>query len=348
MDEVNKMNGRMKAAFLYGPSDVRIEEVEIPSIGPGQALVRVEMIGICPSDVRCVQRIKEVFPLGEASCGLSGHEWAGEVVRLMGEHENIGPGDRVVVDVLNSCGRCKFCLEGAKNLCLHKGYNIGGFAEFVVVPANSLIKIPDDIRADEAFMTEPISCCLNAFERSTPWIGMTMLVIGDGPLGLVHLQLAKSAGLEVIVSGHHDSRLNLASELGADRVVNSKNEDLTEAIMGSTHGAGVDIVMLAVGGGSALEEAFNCCTRNGLINMFAGTYPKVQVLVDPYAFHNKQITLTGSTDSQTRLYVKALKMISQGSVRVTPLISHRLPLDQLNDGFKILRERKGNKVLIEL
>lgn len=348
MAETKSMNGRMRAAFLYAPNDVRVEDTAIPTIGPGQALVRVSVIGICPSDVRCVQREKEVFPLGEGSRGLSGHEWAGEVIDLVGEQGNIRAGDRVVADVVNACGLCKYCREGVKNLCVRKSYNIGGFAEYVVVPTTHLIRIPDDVPFEEAFMSEPVSCCLNAVDRSGLKMGKTMLVIGDGPLGLVHVQLARAAGTEVILSGHHDNRLRLGEELGANWVVNSKDQDVRSIVKQHTHGDGADVVMVAVGGKAALEEAIECCAPNGLINLFAGTYPHTPVSVDPNVLHYRQLTLVGSFDSLTDHYIRTLNLLSLGRVRVQPLISHRLPLERLTEGFRILEARAGIKVIIEM
>jgi L-iditol 2-dehydrogenase len=345
---VETKNSRMRAAFLYAPNDVRIEETEIPTIGPGQALVRVRVIGICPSDVRCVQREKEVFPFGEGSRGLSGHEWAGEVVDLVGESPNIRVGDRVVADVVNACGQCKHCRQGSKNLCVQKSYNIGGFADYVVVPTSHLLKIPANVADEDAFMSEPVSCCLNAVDRSGLKMGRTTLVIGDGPLGLVHVQLARAAGTEVILSGHHNKRLALGEEFGASLVVNSADQDVRIAVKEHTHGEGADVVMLAVGGKDALEEAIECCAPNGLINLFAGTYPRTIVPIDPNVLHYKQLTFVGSFDSLTDHYVRTLMLFSLGEVRVQPLISDRLPLERLTEGFRILQAREGVKVLIEM
>lgn len=338
----------MRAAFLHALNDVRIEQTAIPTPGPAQALVRVRVIGICPSDVRCVRREKEVFPLGEGSRGLSGHEWAGEVVDLGEGRASIQVGDRVVADVVNACGRCKHCREGRKNLCVDKSYNIGGFAEYVVVPISHLIKIPEEVPDEEAFMSEPVSCCLNAFDRSELKMGRTTLVIGDGPLGLVHVQLAKAAGTEVILSGHHHDRLALGEEFGADLVVNSTEQDVRSIVHQRTHGDGADVVMLAVGGQAAVQEAIDCCTRNGLVNLFAGTYPQVSVAIDPNILHYRELRLIGSFDSLTDHYLRTLTLLSLGKVRVQPLISHRLPLERLTEGFRILEARQGIKVIIEM
>jgi L-iditol 2-dehydrogenase len=311
-------------------------------------LVRVKVIGICPSDVRCVQRDKEVFPFGEGSRGLSGHEWSGEVVELVDEGGEIQVGDRVVVDVVNSCGRCRFCAQGSTNLCIHKSYNIGGFAEYVVVPASHMIKIPDNVDFDQAFMSEPVSCCVHAYLKSGIQMGDTLVVIGDGPLGLVHLQLGKVAGAKVILSGHHANRLKLAGELGADRVVNSREEDLVQVVKETTDGYGAEKVMVAVGGKSPVEEAIEVCASDGLICLFAGTYPQTMAEVDPNVIHYRQLNIIGTFDSTPDHYRLALNAFSKGLVKVKPLVSHRLPLDRLTEGFQILRTRAGNKVLIQV
>ncbi|MGD2161467.1 MAG: alcohol dehydrogenase catalytic domain-containing protein [Anaerolineales bacterium] len=338
----------MKAAFLYGPEDVRIEETEIPEIQPGEALVRVHVIGICPSDVRCAKREKEVFPLGEGSRGLSGHEWAGEIAEISGNAPGIQVGDRVVADVINACGVCKFCRLGLMNLCIEKSYNIGGFAEYVVVPCSHLLKIPDNVSYESAFMTEPVSCCMHAIRRTPVELGDLMLVIGDGPLGMVHLQLGKSSGAKVIVSGHHDHRLEMAHNFGADLVVNSLKKDLTELVKRETEGYGADLVMVAVGGDEPIQEAVNACRLNGWINLFAGTYPRTTVELDPNELHYGQYFITGSFDSLREDYHRTLQAFSMGYVDVEPLISHRLPLEELKDGFEILKKRQGVKLIIEM
>lgn len=337
----------MKAAFVYGPEDVRIEETEIPELKSGEALIRIKVIGICPSDVRASQGKKEVFPYGKESRGLSGHEWAGEVTEIKDGMGRIQVGDRVVADVINACGQCKFCLMGEPNLCIHKQYNIRGFAEYVTVPEEYLLKIPDTVDLDEAFMSEPVSCCLHAFSRSKPHIGETLVVIGDGPLGIVHAQLGKAAGAKVIVSGHHAHRLKVAHQLGADLVLNSKEEDLEEAVEQFTDGYGADVVMVAVGGSGPFEEAVNVCRASGIINQFAGTYPHETVQLDPNTLHYEQLTLVGSFDSTRDRYAQALEAFAMGLVRVKPLISHRLPLEDLQKGFALLEGREGVKILIE-
>jgi L-iditol 2-dehydrogenase len=344
----NKDKGRMKAAFLYGPYDVRIEETDIPQIEPGEALVRVHVIGICPSDVRCAKREKEVFPLGAESRGLSGHEWAGEVVEISESVNGIQVGDRVVADVINACGTCKYCRLGLPNLCTAKSYNIGGFSEYVVVPSSHLLKIPENVLDEAAFMTEPVSCCLHAFRRTPIEVCETMVVIGDGPLGMVHLQLGKASGAKVILSGHHDHRLELARGFGADRIINSLSQDLKKLVEEETQGYGADLVMVAVGGSEPIQEAVEVCRLNGWINLFAGTYPRTTVELDPNVLHYGQYFITGSFDSLREDYVRTLQAFAMGHVAVEPLISHRLPLEELTKGFEILNKREGIKVLIEM
>jgi L-iditol 2-dehydrogenase len=339
---------RMKAAFLYGPNDVRIEETDVPQIQSGEALVRVHVIGICPSDVRCAKREKEVFPLGEGSRGLSGHEWAGEVIEISDSVGEIQVGDRVVADVINACGVCKYCLLGLKNICVDKSYNIGGFAEYVVVPSSHLLKIPENVAYDTAFMTEPVSCCIHALRRTPVAMSDSMVVIGDGPLGMVHLQLGKASGARVIVSGHHDHRLRMAEEFGADYVVNSHKQNLKELVANETDGYGADLVMVAVGGDVPIREAVEVCRKNGWINLFAGTYPHTTVELDPNVLHYGQYFITGSFDSMREDYVRTLRAFSMGHVVVEPLISHRMQLEDLAKGFEILEKRQGVKLIVEI
>lgn len=341
-----KRRGSMRAAFLYGVRDIQIKETAVPTYKPDEVLVRVRACGICPSDLKCYLGYKELFRYGEASCGLSGHEWAGEVVGVGSKVKKVSEGERVVPDIIIPCGQCKFCRRGITNLCVSKRYVVAGFAEYATAPASNLFRIPDNVSFEEACMAEPVADCLNTNVMSGIERGQDVVVIGDGPLGLVHMQLAKASGARVTISGHHSDRLELARELGADKTVNSSQEDPVQVVKALTGGYGADVVIVAAGQRAPVEQAMEMVGASGVVNLFASTYPPAKVEIDPNVIHYRQIKLTGSFDSVPYQYETALRLIGRGLVKTKPLISHTLPLEQLKDGFELMQKRKGLKIVI--
>lgn len=338
--------GRMKAAFIYGARDMQIKETAIPSFEEDEVLVRVRACGICPSDLRLYLGHKKYIPYGETSQGLTGHEWAGEVAKVGSKVQGISEGESVVPNHLLPCGYCELCIRGKTNLCVNKANILGGFAEYAKALAKNILKMPENLSYEEACMTEPVACSLNGNIRSRIQKGDDVVIIGDGPMGLIHLQLAKASGGRVIVSGHHNERLEVAEKLGAKEIVNSSEEDVIQIVKDLTDGYGADVVIVTVGNKNAIEEALQMVGSDGVVNLFAGTYPPTKIEIDPNLIHYGQILLTGSYDYTPYMYETALKLISLGVVKTKPLISHTFPLAQLKEGFEAVQKRKGLKVII--
>lgn len=339
----------MKAAFIYGPKDIKVKETSVPRLQKDEVLVRIRACGICPSDLKYYLGLKkyENTPYGEKSRGLTGHEWAGEAAKVGSDVEGISEGERVVPNIIIACGKCKFCRGGKTNLCINKVYIHGGFAEYAKAPAKNLLKIPENLTYEEACMTEPVACCLNGNIRSKIQKGDDVVIIGDGPMGLIHLQLAKASGARVVVSGHHHERLEVAKRLGADDVFNSAEEDVVQAVKDLTDGYGADAVIVTAGSKNAIEEALQIVSVGGVVNLFAGTYPPTKIEIDPNIIHYGQIVLTGSWDCTPDLYEKALKLITLGIIKTKPLISHIFPLTQIGEAFNMVKKRGGLKVIIK-
>jgi L-iditol 2-dehydrogenase len=336
----------MKAAFLYGVKDVRVEETPTPTIMDDEVLINVKACAICPSDLRYYLGYR-TYPRGEAGRGMSGHEWSGEVVEVGGSVKDISKGDKVVPDIYLTCGKCKFCIRGERNLCINKAYIRGGFAEYAVAPAKNLLKIPEGLTYEEACMAEPVACCLNAIIRSRIKKGDDVVIIGDGPNGLILLQLAKISGAKVIVCGHHTERLELARKLGADFTINTIEEEAVEIVKNLTDGIGADVVITATGTGRAVQEAMQMIGPGGVINLFAGIYPPTKLEIDPGDVHYRQLMLTGSYQATRYHYEVALKLIAMGMVKVRPLISEIIPLSRLKEGFEAVLQRKGLKIVVK-
>lgn len=341
--------GRMKAAFLYGPKDIRIEEMEIPKPDKGEVLVRVKAIGICPSDVRIYEGVyrKKLTPYGKESYGLSGHEWSGEIVEVGGGVKDFSVHDRVVPEIIVPCGRCKFCMKGMTNLCINKSNVVRGYAEYAKAPAKQMFKIPGNISFEETCFTEPLAVCIHTNEIISPKLGGNVVIIGGGPMGLLHLQLTQLSGAKVILSELIERRLELSKKMGADIVINPNKQDLGSKVKTLTNGYGADAVIVATGGKAAIEDAFKTVSSAGTIVIFGGTYPPTKIEVDPNIIHYGEIKVTGSYDHMPIHVEKALKILSSKMVNVKQLISHSIPLNKLKEGFEIVKNAKGLKVIVK-
>ena len=336
----------MKAAVLHAAADLRVEAVPRPAItAADEVLIRIHACGICPSDLRAYTGVRKPhrdFPY------TPGHEWAGEVVALGDEARGFQVGDRVVPSWRVICGRCHYCIRGLPNFCqnLQYGQVRGGFAQYGVAPAESLLEIPANVSYQEACFCEPLACCINGSQHSNIGLGADVAILGAGPIGLLHLQLAKIAGARLIVSDLLPERLEKARELGADALVNAAQGDPGERVKELTAGRGADVVIVAVGTPKAALQALEMAGLGATVNLFAGTYPPATIPLDPNLIHYRQIHLTGSHDYSPLDFQNALRLIELGLIRVTPLLSHEFPLAQVKAAFDIVAGRKGLKVCI--
>jgi L-iditol 2-dehydrogenase len=350
----------MKAARLYGPRDLRVEEMPDPAPGPGEALIRIEACGVCPSDVRGYLGTRASTTAGPRT---PGHEWAGVVVALGPPLEAAGgnghaagttapapavkEGDRVVADWRVVCGQCYQCRRGVFNYCeqLRRAVR-GGFAEYGVAPVSQLRVLPDHVSFEEASFCEPLACVINGNEMTPIRLGEDVVIVGAGPIGLLHLQLAKNRGARLIVSDPLAARLEIARELGAHDVVDASAGDPVEQVRALTGGRGADAVIVAVGAGEAARQGLEMASINGRVNFFAGFYPQVELPFDPNLVHYRQVLVTGSHDFTPHQFTTALKLIQYGIVQVGPLISHRFTLDGVRDAFELAAGRGGLKAMV--
>jgi L-iditol 2-dehydrogenase len=351
----------MKAARLYGIRDLRVEEIADPTPGPGQALIRIHACGVCPSDIRSYLGTRS----GSTSSGPAlprtpGHEWAGVVVALGPAEEPadapggappsappIQVGDRVVADWRYVCGRCYQCRRGVFNYCERLQRVVrGGFAEYGVAPLSQLRRIPDHVSFEEASFCEPLACVINGNEMTPIRLGDDVVIVGAGPIGLMHLQLALRRGARVIVSDPLPARLEVARELGAHDVVDASSADPVARVKELTDGRGADAVIVAVGAPEPIRQGLEMAAINGRVNLFAGTYPPIELPLDPNLVHYRQLLVTGSHDFTPHHFSTALKLIQFGIVRVAPLISHRFPLEAVRDAFELAASRGGLKSMV--
>ncbi len=341
----------MRVAVYYSNSDVRIEEKPTPKTGHGELLVRVEASGICGSDVMEWYRIHKV-PL------VLGHEVSG-VVEAVGEGVEVyKPGERVAAAHHVPCNTCYYCLSGNHTVCntLRKtNFDPGGFAEYVRLPAinvdRGVFLLPEETSFEEATFVEPVACVLRAQRRAGVGPGCSVLVIGSGIAGLLHVHLAQTMGAGLIVAADVlEYRLQTARRLGAHATV-AATHDVPDFMRHTNDGRLADVVIVCTGAETAIAQALNAVERGGTVLFFAPTGPRVTFpLSINDVFWRNDVTLTTSYAGSPADYATALKLIGAGNLRVKELITHRLALAETGLGFHMVthpHEYNSIKVIIE-
>jgi L-iditol 2-dehydrogenase len=334
----------VKIALLQEPLSMKVQEIDKPTIEPNEVMVRADVCGVCGTDVEAY--------LGKVPRGWTitypfrmGHELSGTAVEVGEDVPDLKVGDRVVPDGRLTCGYCYYCRRGMFSACENQGYFSGGLAQYSNYPHQNLVKVPQNVSLEEAAFTEPLACVVNGQSKLDVPFGGVGVVIGDGPIGLLHLQMLKHRGAFTVMIGLLEHRLAIARELGANVVINAGQEDAKQVVGEVSRGRGADIVVNAVGKVSVLEQAINIAARRGQVLYFAATMePRVELDLD--LIHYKELRLVGSYDSTIAQYQEALALLDAGTIKVKPLISHRLPIEQVQQGFEIARKLEGLKVLI--
>lgn len=345
----------MLAAVYHGPHDIRLEEVPTPRPGPGEAVMRVRAASVCATDLRIFNHGH--FKIHGDTARIMGHEVAGEIVAVGEGVAHLAPGMRVAVAPNFGCGVCRECVQGNNNLCPdYEAFGItldGGFAEYMRITApavrqGNVVQVPDGLSFEEAVLNEPLSCCYNAQQACRFAPGETMLIMGTGPMGLMHLLLARYSGAgQVIVSEVQEHRARLAAEFGADLVVDPQKEDLKEAVLKATDGRGADVVIVAVGSTALQEQAVELAARRGRVNFFAGLAGgRDRACVNSNWIHYGQIVVTGTTGSNYVQYRQTLQMLASGRLSLQPLVTARRPLQEIEAALADAASGEHLKVLL--
>lgn len=345
----------MLAAVYHGPRDLRVERRPLPTLEKGDALVRVHSAGICGTDLR-IWRGKHRFYPGDIR-RIPGHEVAGEITALGDIPAGFAAGDRVLIAPNIGCGRCRFCVSGHNNLCPEFdaiGITLdGAFAEYLRVPAaavsqGNLIGLPPNLDMDAAAMVEPLACALRGQDSVHVHAGDSILVVGDGPLGLMHVMLARMQGAApILLSGHRPDRLALGERAGADRVINAHTADLDAAVADATAGRGVDVAMIAAPAPEEMRQALHLLAVRGRINYFAGLPASQATLpLDANLIHYRELHVTGTTACSTDDCRRAAEIAATGRVDLGLLAGAAYSLQNAAQAFVAAAERKSPKVLI--
>lgn len=334
----------MKVAVYYSNNDIRIEERPVPSLKDGEMLVKMTASGICGTDVMEWYRKRK-------SPRVLGHEMAGEVVGVTKGLQEFKIGDRVFVSHHVPCFSCHYCLSGRHSACeaLHTGnYDPGGFAEFVRIPEQNIkygtFLLPEGVTYDEATMIEPLGCAVAGQKRLGLRKGQSILVIGSGVSGLSHIQLAKLKGTRVIATDINQYRLDKALEFGADHVINASEYSLDE-LKRVNEGQSAEVVIVCAGAEQAISDALSSVDRRGTILFFA--IPEKHIHLPSVRFWRDEVAVTFSYGAATEDLEDALKLIISGRVDVKSMITHRVALAAIQDGFKLTSEaNKSLKVVV--
>lgn len=338
----------MRVAMYYSNNDIRLEEMPCPAAKDGEVLVRIMASGICGSDVMEWYRRNKV-PL------VLGHEIAGEVVEA-GKGTRYNVGSRVAASHHVPCGSCRYCVNGHETACetLRKtNFYPGGFAEYVLLPPINVEKgvyvLPDKVSYEEATFIEPLACVLRAQKKAGLKQGRTLLVIGSGISGLLHIALgkAKKAGL-IVATDINDYRMKAAKRLGADLVINGK-DDVPAKLREANAGRPADCVIVTTGSIKAIGDAMKCVDRGGTLLFFAPTDEGVTVplSVNDFFWRN-DTTITTSYAGSPADHLEALELINSGKVKVRDMITHKLSLAEIQKGFKLVAGGgESIKVVIE-
>lgn len=339
----------MRVAVWYNNKDIRIEERPLPEIGPGELLMKIKASGICGTDVMEWYRIERA-PL------VLGHEIAGEVVEV---GEGVGRykvGDRIAAAHHVPCNTCHYCLSGHETVCetlRTTSFDPGGFAEYVRLPAinvdRGIFLLPDNVSFEEATFIEPLACVLRGQRLAGLRPGQSVLVLGSGISGLLHIQLAAALGAGRIISTDvSDYRLAAAERFGAETVF--KAEDcMPETLRQANDGLLADLVVICTGAPSAVSQALGLVERGGTVLFFAATTPEAAISVPVNdIFWRNEATLMSSYAGNRADHIVALELIRAGRVRTSEMITHKLKLDEIAKGFRLVVEAdKSIKVVVE-
>ena len=345
----------MKAAKFYAPGDIRLEDVPEPEVSPGEVKIRVRNCSTCGTDVK----ISRSGHPNMTPPQIMGHEIAGEITEIGEGVEGWVVGDRVQVIAAIPDGTCPECLAGHPAVCenqLSMGYQFpGGFADYLVVPnevlrVDGLNRIPDSLSFAEASLAEPLACVLNGQELARVGEGDTVVIVGSGPIGCLHVRLARARGAaKVILIDLNAERLAAAADIvKPDVAIASEDTDPVAAVLAATGGRGADVVITAAASGRAQEQGLLMLARRGRLSLFGGLAKDAPTItVDANLVHYRELTIVGVNGSSPAHNKQALELIASGSVPVADLITHRLPLDQVLDALDIVARGEAIKVTIE-
>ncbi len=342
----------MKAIVIEGPGQVRLADMALPAPGPDEVLIASRAVGICGSDVELYRGIRPEgfyrYPL------VPGHEWSGEVMAVGERVRGFAVGDRVVAEGFLFCGTCRNCRTGLTNLC-EAGYDEigftrpGGLAEYVVVPARQVHKLPGNASFEEAALLEPTAVVAHAFLRAAPQPAYTVVVIGDGAIGLFAVQIAHLfSPAALILLGSHDERLNLGRNLGATHTINSKRDDVEQRVQSVTGERGADLVFEGGSRAAGVELAMRLVKRGGTVILEGIAGAGVHLSLESDIFVLKHLSVLGIFGASSAAWTYAVQLFSAGLLQLAPLITHRFAIHNYQEALQTVIDRREGALKVLL
>jgi len=343
----------MRAAVYRGPGEISVETVPVPDILDGEILVRVRACGVCGTDLKKIEQALVPPPR------IFGHEVAGVVAAVGAAVKGYKVGDRVATHHHIPCRECFYCARKLFSQCefyrrtgTTAGFEPagGGFAEYIRVMdwivAGGTVPIPDNVSFEEASFLEPLNTCLKALETASLEPGEVVVVYGQGPVGLLMMQAARAQGARVLGLDFLEARLETARELGAEAALDPARDDVVRAVAGMTDGRGADLAIVAAASPEAVADAQRIVRRGGRVLLFAQTVPGELIPVDASSICMEEKRLIGSYSASVELQEKAAQMIFERRINVARLISHRFPLERLEEGIRLASHPSASSLKI--
>ena len=338
----------MRALRYYGPGDLKLEDIAVPTLNTGEVLIQVRAAGVCATDVKTFQRGHPKIQPGS----VIGHEIAG-VITQVNEAPGWEAGDRVAVAPYVPCLQCRQCERGHYTTCEHlmdQGIDPGGFAETVRVPKSivehGMVRLPEGMSFNAGALTEPLACCIHGLEALCLSPLDSLLIIGDGTMGLLQAILARQAGVSrIILSGMIQQRLSIAREL-ADVVVDASRQDLGIE-MKKWAPAGADKVMVSVGDTGVAEGALQYVAKGGILNVYAGMPKGTSLSVDPNRIHYDEIKLVGTFGFTPAHFQKAFETLMNHGQEFSRIVTGTVRLDEIMLALSAMADHRGTKYLVE-
>jgi len=343
----------MKAAVFAGPGRLELRDIDKPTAGEGELVLKVGANTVCGTDGRILR--------GEKSAGIDigvvlGHEIAGYVEDIGSGVDGFEIGDLVGVLPTVPCLECFYCVRAAEHLCTDSeifGYRInGGLAEYVLIPKSAMarggvFKAAQHLTPAEVALAEPLGCVLNGADQYRTEVGDTVLIQGAGPIGLLHTQLNKLLGAgQIIVSDPSDDRRRVAESMGATHTINPLEDDLSAYVRNLTEGRGADVVIVCIGRSELISQGLLSARKGGRVNLFAGFSKDALAELDPNLIHYGELVVTGASNAGRASHEKALQLIGAGLIDVASLHTHTFSLDDVVDGIEFAQSGEGIKVAI--
>ena len=345
----------MRAAVYYGPGDIRVEDRPEPDASEDNLVVQVHCCAICGTDVKLATIGHHRAKPGR----IIGHEMVGHIVHAGEQVVGFAEGERVTLATSVGCGRtsCPYCATGLHNLCpdaLPIGLGVdGALAEFMAVPPQALtggnvVKVPDHVSDEAAALSEPMSCAINAQQIVGVGQGDNVLVIGGGPLGAIHAELAKAFGAgQVMISQRSEPRLSMLRELEDVRVIDAANEDVSDVVAQNTDGLGVHVVVVAAPTREAHEASFDYLREGGAVSFFASLPTgKSDIALNSRVIHYGELRVCGASDSRPEHVRRAVELLADGKIDYEKIVTHRVSLENIHEGFELMKQKQSLKVLV--